>query len=65
MGNQVKVAHAMIQWKADAVTQDVIFAIGEYDEMMDDEDIFYWLDNESEAVPGFTNGEWTIMEVMN
>ena len=63
MENQVRVIHASIIWKSDASTHDVIFAIGSYYDDMDDDDIFYWLDNEEQAVPGFTNGEWTITEI--
>lgn len=52
----------LIQWTETREIVEVIVAIGEWDGVTDDDHIFYWLQPE-EYVVGFTNDDWTILQI--
>lgn len=52
----------LIRWNDTRDIVEVMIGIGEWDEQTDDDNVFFWMP-QSDYQAGYTNGEWTILQI--
>lgn len=52
----------LIRWADTRDIVEVTIGIGEWDEQTDDDNVFFWMP-QSDYQAGYSNGEWTILQI--